>query len=52
MAKQLLVNYQTFEITPQQINESLAKNGGKLIGRWPTAVRRLAIHSGLAGLTT
>ena len=31
MAKQLLVNYQTFEITPQQINESLAKNGGKLI---------------------
>jgi len=31
MAKQLLVNYQTFEITPQQINESLSKNGGKLI---------------------
>ena len=31
MSKQLLVNYQTFEITPQQINESLSKNGGKLI---------------------
>ena len=31
MSKQLLVNYQTFEITPQQINESLTKNGGKLI---------------------
>jgi len=31
MAKQLLVNYQTFEITPQQINESLSKHGGKLI---------------------
>ena len=31
MEKQLLVNYQTFEITPQQINESLSKNGGKLI---------------------
>ena len=31
MSKQLLVNYQTFEITPQQINESLSKNGGRLI---------------------
>ena len=31
MGKQLLVNYQTFEITPQQINESLTKNNGRLI---------------------
>ena len=31
MEKQLLVNYQTFEITPRQITESLSKNGGKLI---------------------
>jgi len=31
MAKQLLVNYQKFEITPQQINESLSKNNGRLI---------------------
>ena len=30
MAKQLLVDYIPFEVTPQQINESLAKNG-KLI---------------------
>jgi hypothetical protein len=29
--KQLLVDYTTFEVTPQQINESLSKNGGKLI---------------------
>ena len=31
MGKQLLVNYQAFEITPQQINESLSKNNGRLI---------------------
>ena len=31
MDKQLLVEYTTFEITPQQINESLANNGGRLI---------------------
>ena len=30
MSKQLLVDYMPFEVTPQQINESLAKNG-KLI---------------------
>ena len=30
MSKQLLVDYIPFEVTPQQINESLAKNG-KLI---------------------
>tara|TARA_R100001443_G_scaffold74150_1_gene81953 strand:- start:343 stop:954 length:612 start_codon:yes stop_codon:yes gene_type:complete len=29
--KQLLVEYTTFEVTPQQINESLSKNGGRLI---------------------
>jgi len=31
MSKQLLVEYTTFEVTPQAINESLAKNDGKLI---------------------
>jgi len=31
MDKQLLVEYTTFEVTPQQINESLNKNGGRLI---------------------
>ena len=31
MSKQLLVEYTTFEVTPQQINESLANNGGRLI---------------------
>ena len=30
MSKQLLVDYIPFEVTPQQINESMAKNG-KLI---------------------
>ena len=30
-SKQLLVEYTTFEVTPQQINESLNKNGGRLI---------------------
>ena len=31
MSKQLLVDYIPFEITPQQINESIAKNNGRLI---------------------
>ena len=31
MSKQLLVAYIPFEITPQQINESLTKNNGRLI---------------------
>ena len=31
MPKQLLVDYIPFEITPQQINESIAKNNGRLI---------------------
>jgi len=31
MSKQLLVEYTTFEVTPQQINESLTKNAGRLI---------------------
>ena len=31
MSKQLLVDYIPFEVTPQQINESMNKNGGRLI---------------------
>jgi len=31
MSKQLLVDYTVFEISPQQINESLSENNGKLI---------------------
>ncbi len=31
MSKQLLVEYTTFEVTPQQINESLTENNGRLI---------------------
>jgi hypothetical protein len=31
MNKQLLVDYTIFEVTPQQINESLAQNDGRLI---------------------
>jgi|TARA_R100000479_G_scaffold46547_1_gene21492 hypothetical protein len=31
MNKQLLVDYTVFEISPQQINESLSENNGKLI---------------------
>jgi hypothetical protein len=31
MNKQLLIDYNVFEVTPQQINESLANNGGRLI---------------------
>lgn len=31
MNKQLLIDYNVFEVSPQQINESLANNGGRLI---------------------
>ena len=31
MEKRLLIDYSVFEVTPQQINESLANNGGRLI---------------------
>ncbi len=31
MDKQLLVDYTVFEVSPQQINESLAQNNGKLV---------------------
>jgi hypothetical protein len=31
MSKQLLVDYTIFEVSPQQINESLAQNDGRLI---------------------
>jgi hypothetical protein len=31
MSKQLLVDYTLFEVSPQQINESLTQNNGKLI---------------------
>jgi hypothetical protein len=31
MDKQLLIDYTVFEVTPQQINESLTKNNGRLI---------------------
>jgi len=31
MAKQLLVEYTTFEVTQEQVNESLRKNAGRLI---------------------
>ena len=31
MSKQLLVDYTVFEVSPQQINESLTQNNGKLI---------------------
>ena len=31
MSKQLLVDYTLFEVSPQQINESLNNNGGRLI---------------------
>lgn len=31
MDKQLLIDYTVFEVTPQQINESLSKNNGRLI---------------------
>ena len=31
MSKSLLVDYRPFEVTPQQINESMEQNGGRLI---------------------
>jgi hypothetical protein len=31
MSKQLLVDYTVFEVSPQQINESLTQNNGKLV---------------------
>jgi hypothetical protein len=31
MSKQLIVDYIPFQVTPQQINESMEKNGGRLI---------------------
>jgi len=31
MSKQLLVDYTVFEVSPQQINESIAQNNGRLI---------------------
>ena len=31
MSKQILVDYIPFEITPQQINEAMNKNGGRLV---------------------
>ena len=31
MSKQLLVDYTVFEVTPQQVNESLTQNNGKLV---------------------
>ena len=31
MSKNLLVDYIPFEITPQQINEAMSKNGGRLV---------------------
>tara|TARA_Y100000593_G_scaffold25578_1_gene51061 strand:+ start:2214 stop:2849 length:636 start_codon:yes stop_codon:yes gene_type:complete len=31
MSKELIVDYIPFEVTPQQINESMSKNGGRLV---------------------
>ena len=31
MSKQLLVDYIPFEVTPEQINESISKNNGRLV---------------------
>ena len=31
MSKQILVDYIPFEVTPQQINESMEQNGGRLV---------------------
>ena len=31
MSKQILVDYIPFEITPQQINEAMSKNNGRLV---------------------
>ncbi len=31
MSKQILVDYIPFEVSPQQINESMSKNNGRLV---------------------
>ena len=31
MSKQVIVDYIPFEVTPQQINEAMNKNGGRLV---------------------
>ena len=31
MSKQVIVDYIPFEVSPQQINESMSKNGGRLV---------------------
>ena len=31
MSKKLLVDYIPFEVTPEQINESISKNNGRLV---------------------
>ena len=31
MSKKLIVDYMPFEVTPEQINESISKNGGRLV---------------------
>ena len=31
MAKQVLVDYIPFQVTPQQINESMAMNNGRVV---------------------
>ena len=31
MSKKLIVDYIPFEVTPEQINESISKNGGRLV---------------------
>ena len=31
MARQVLVDYIPFQVTPQQINESMANNNGRLV---------------------
>jgi len=33
MSKQLIVDYMPFEVSPQQINESLSQNNGKLVAQ-------------------
>ena len=32
--KQLIVDYLPFQITPDQINESMKENNGKLVVKW------------------
>ena len=31
MSRQVIVDYIPFEVSPQQINESMSKNGGRLV---------------------